>query len=207
MNDGSTSNFNTLLNSGELELVPVSNVDGNFSLPLASGARSYAQQKGMYDAWVSGGKTGPPVANPENGGFHVMGQAIDLAQGEMYYDYILVDNTGNIASIGNNTSGTHNIISGYDRTSLNRSGFKVSELSDASGTLLFPNYMNSTLNKLFNHLGTTPPAVKDLHKEYGNYKEADPLPDMKQFDKEWWHWSLGELTGASSGYVYPSWAN
>ena len=207
MNDGSTSDFNTLLNNGDLELVPVSNVDGKFSLPLISGARSYAQQETMYKEWVDGGKVGDPVADPKNGGFHVMGQAVDLARGDNYYDYILVDNTGNIASIGTNTSGTHSIVSGYNQTGSSKSGFRVSELTDAGGTMLFPDYMKSTLTSLFDHLGTTPQAVKDMHKEYGNYKEADPLPDMKQFDKEWWHWSLGELTGASSGYVYPSWAN
>ena len=207
MNDGSTANFNTLLNNGDLELVPVSSVDGQFSLPLTSGARSYEQQKTMYDAYVAGGKVGDPVADPENGGFHVMGQAIDLSSQESMYDYILVDNTGNIKSIGNNTAGTHQVTSGYDRTGSSKSGFRVSELTNGGGGLIVPNYFNSALNTVFDKMSTTPQAVKDSHKKGQNYRFGEELPDMKQFDKEWWHWSLGELTGVSSGYVYPSWAN
>ena len=206
MSDGSTQSFTTLLNNGDLELVPVSSVNGEFSLPLSSGARSFAQQKNMYDDWVSGGKVGPPVANPEEGGFHVMGQAIDLDNTVGMYDYILVDKTGNISSIGTNTKGAHTTSEGYDRTNSTRSGFKVSELTGASGNKIFPDYFNTSLTSLFDHMGKTPQVVKDMHKSSSVYREADPLPNMKQFDKEWWHWSLGELTGASSGYVYPSWA-
>ena len=208
MNDGTVKTYEDALNSGDLTLVPVSGVNGNFSLPLASGARSFTQQKEMYDAYVAGGRVGDPVADPENGGFHVMGQAIDLSSNKDLYDWILVDNTGQIATIGNgNTSGAHSAVEGYDRTSSTLQGFKVSELTNASGGLVIPDYSNSALTALFDELGKTPDDIKKEQKRSGSYKEANVLPDFKQFDKEWWHWSLGELTGASSGYVYPSWAN
>ena len=208
LTDGSTANFSTLLNNGDLELIPVSNVNGEFSLPLASGARSYAQQKRMYDDWVDRGKPYPPIADPENGGFHVLGQAVDLDSTTAMYDYILVDKTGKISNIGNNKVGSHSTSEGYNRQRGTRKGFKVSELTGTGGNKLFPNYFNTSLNSLFDHMGTTPKAVKDMHKGTSAYRDADHLPDMKQFDQEWWHWSLGELTNsASSGsYTYPSWA-
>lgn len=205
--DGSTVDFNTALNSGDLELVPVSNVNGNFSLPLVSGARSYEQQKGMYDNWVEQGKPYPPIANPEAGGFHVFGQAIDLSSDESLYDWVLVANNSDIVSIGGSSVGTHTTREGFDQTAGSVSGVRVSQLKKNDGSIVIPNYAKTALDKLFGELSSTPQALKDEMKREGPFKEASVLPDLKQFDQEWWHWSLGELTGASSGYVYPSWAN
>jgi len=206
--DGSTSTINDAINRGLLELVPVSNVDGNFSLSLASGARSFEQQKTMYDEWVAGGKVGDPVANPEAGGFHVMGQAIDLSSNPDMYDWILVDKNNSMVSIGtNNSVGSHSTVEGFDRTTGSVNGVKVSSLVKANGTNVFTDFNKKSLTALFDQIGTTPQSIKDEQKRTGPWREASVLPDLKQFDQEWWHWSLGELTGASSGYVYPSWAN
>lgn len=211
MKDGVQMTFTDAINRGFIQIVPRHNVDGKFSLPLTSGARTYAQQKSMYDAWVDGGKVGPPVANPENGGFHVMGQAVDLSQTKTAYDWILVDKSnlhGGISGIGTqNPFSNETMFNGYDQTSSTVSGVSVANLVKSNGATVFSDFYNLALTTLFDDIGTTKDSLKEYHKKTGAYREADLLPNMKQFDKEWWHWSLGELTGVSSGHVFPSWAN
>ena len=211
--DGSTKTFTDAINAGDLLLVPRRNVDGNFSMPIISGARTYEQQEKMYNEWVEGGKVGPPVANPAEGGFHVMGQAIDLSSNLNDYDWVLLSNPNNMShggvmNIGTNGASNQTLYSGYDQTAESKIGFNVADLVDASGGKVFPGFYKSSLMRLFDNISTTSQALKEHHKTFGAYREADTLPNLKQYDKEWWHWSLGELTNsASSGYIYPSWAN
>ena len=207
--DGTEVNFNTALANGDIELIPVSGVDGQFSLPITSGARSYEQQERMYNEWVEGGKQGPPVANPAEGGFHVFGQAIDLSWSERDYDWVLVDNTGQFKELNGNNSFTNvATTNGYDRTPVSKNGILVSSLVGSGNSKLFPDYNKSVLTSLFDKMSSTPQDIKDHHKRTGPYREANVLPDFKQFNPtEWWHWSLGEITNPTSGYVYPSWAN
>ena len=161
----------------------------------------------MYDEWIENDKPYPPIANPDAGGFHVFGQAIDLSSNMADYDWIIADRSGKkIQTIGNNSVGNHTRKNGFDQTGVAVRGIRISELVNKNGNLVMPNYNKTVLTSLFNQLSNTPQSIKDEQKREGPWKEATVLPNIKQFDQEWWHWSLGELTGASSGFVYPSWA-
>lgn len=202
LNDGSVMTIASAIEQGYISLEPVSGgtssyMSQGFRLPLSSGARSYAQQLEMYNAWVEGGKTGNPVANPAQGGFHVLGQAIDLSNDQSVYDWIF-NTDADVVSIGAVNTSDHNVFQGQKATQKTITGISMSELSNDAGTKIFPNFSNTSLTMLFKNLE--------------NSKEESAVsikgPKLKQFNKEWWHWSSGEFTGTPAAtYAYPSWAN
>ena len=200
--DGTEVTLAYAFEQGFISLEPVSGgtstfMDQGFRVPLASGARTYATQLEMYNEWVDGGKTGPPVANPAEGGFHVLGQAADLNQNEVMYDWVFTT-TDDVISIGNMNSGVHTVFQGLDATQKTVTGFLASEITNDAGANLFPNFTEKSLDTLF---GT-------LNEAKANSVFPLKGPRLRQFDQEWWHWSQGEITGTPAAtYAYPSWAN
>jgi len=200
--DGSKITLAHAINQGYVTLQPVSGgtsryMDQGFRVPLASGARTYEKQLKMYNEWVDGGKNGPPVANPAEGGFHVMGQAADLDQNEAMYDWVFTT-TGDVVGIGGLNAGVNTVYQGLDATQKTVTGILASELQKDDGTKIFPNFKNASLKTLFT----------SLDKAHSSSPRPLLGPGLKQFDQEWWHWSQGEITGTPAAtYTYPSWAN
>mgnify|MGYP003148116988 CR=1 FL=1 len=203
MNDGTDKSFDEVANmnygEGILGVFPsfMHNVNDQAygaSVPFG-GARSYATQKSMYDAWVAGGKKGDPIANPAEGGFHVMGQAIDLSQDSSAYDFF-VKVGPNIQSIDGVSVEEIEVKDQFGNTKTER-GIPVSKLS-VNGSKVMPNYYNFALTNLFDVLGEP--------NQLGNRGENEDAPNIRQLPTEWWHWSVGEVTRPNSAGLYPSWA-
>ena len=173
--------------------------NNNFSLTLASGARTYQQQKEMYDAYVAGGKKGNPTANPANGGFHVLGQAIDLSSQKSDYDWVL--STKDVKAIGNSTVGL-NVSRGAGPW-----GISLSELKGSDGKLAMPNFYKTSIKSLLSHITKSPAESGVIGESIVKDYNMPANQGIQQFDKEWWHLSYGEQTKNPGEYVYPSWAN
>jgi hypothetical protein len=173
------------------------------AFPIISGVRSYERQMKKYEAWVAGGKTGPPIANPDKGGFHVMGQAIDLSQDKSAYDWYLAaadggsfiisdfnertahnDETNSISLSSNNNSGTK----------LSANGILLSSLMIGGENPLGNSFLQEVVDSYINILnGNSSGAKQDLGTVV-----------IRQYDDEWWHFSSGEF-GKTTPAVFPSW--
>ena len=152
--DGSTTQFQF----GNFTVDPIHGTDnGYFTLPLVSGARTYQQQNQMYTDWVEGGKTGDPVANPAVGGFHVMGQAIDVASDGNLYDWVLRA-PEEVVSLGGVKPHMISVIRNGNREQVR--GFKISELK-LGGKNVFPNFAKQSLSTLFERLNSTKKLYTD----------------------------------------------
>jgi hypothetical protein len=165
-----------------------------FETPIISGARTYQQQKDMYDDWVAGGEKGAPVANPAVGGFHVMGQAIDLSSDKNMYDWVLAA-PDNVTSIGGVSPQTITIMNDGEATQVR--GYKLSDL-EIGGKKVMPNFIKHSLNSLFNRLNSEDP-------KYAEPGSGETQASFTQYPQEWWHWSFGEFKEKKPA-VYPSWA-
>jgi hypothetical protein len=174
-------------------LVPTHGTSGgHFQTPIVSGSRTYAQQKEMYDEWVTGGKVGDPVANPAVGGFHVMGQAIDLSSTPSQYDWVL-EAPENIATLDGVKPTMISVT--HDGETKQVRGYRMSDLK-IKGNKLFKDFTKTSLTALFNQLNSGKDPYKDLD---GNERT------LTQFPKEWWHWSFGEFSEKKPA-EFPSWA-
>jgi len=200
LNDGMKMTLSEAVESGYVTLAPISGGDNGdrtglvpngFRLPISNSQRSYQTQLDMYTTWVDGGKVGPPVANPAQGGFHVMGQAIDLDHSEHMYDWVL-STTDDVSKIGGSNPRGNTTYNGVDITATNTRGVLLSNLRKNDGSKVYKNFKKDSMTSLFNSMKST--------------KGNTEIP-LKQFDKEWWHWSYGELTNNPAEFVYPSWAN
>tara|TARA_R110002020_G_scaffold235_10_gene1320 strand:+ start:2860 stop:6267 length:3408 start_codon:yes stop_codon:yes gene_type:complete len=197
LSDGSQSTILAALTNGDLQLQWVTNSGGwgsNASLPINNSNRTYQEQLDKYNAYVEGGKKGDPIANPNVGGFHVMGQAIDLSQTKGDYDLILVAGE-NIASIGSNRVGNQQLTNTGQGSSSTVKGVRISELK-SNGKTLYPNFLVNRLKGVYQELSTDQTKNK-LGKGGGS-------APIRQFDEEWWHWSAGEFVKETPA-VYPSW--
>ncbi len=194
LSDGTETTVQAAIVSGDITLNWV-NGNGMYNgaaIPINNSNRTYQEQFDKYTAWVDGGRKGDPIANPNVGGFHVMGQAIDLSQTKGDYDLILTTSE-NIASVGSNsvtTIGTKN--TGEGKTGTQR-GVRISELK-SNGSLLFENFLKNQLTSVYNSLSS--PRNTGIRGE--------DLQPIRQFDEEWWHWSAGEFRTETPA-VYPSW--
>ena len=192
LSDGTTSDIYSAMTNGDLTLQWATQAEhGQSSIPINNSNRSYQTQLDMYTKYVDGGKVDDPVADPNVGGFHVMGQAIDLGSDKSAYDLILVAGP-NISSIGSSRISKHNANNTGKGTQIPLSGVRLSELK-SDGKLLYPNFIKDRLTSVFDALGKTTDSKG----------EAYTAP-IRQFDKEWWHWSAGEFTTETPA-VYPSW--
>jgi len=208
LNDGSTISLQDAVSGGYLTLEPRNQVnakDNNFTLNIASGPRTYQGQLDKYDAWIAGGKKGPQVANPAQGGFHVMGQAIDLSHTKSDYDWVLSTTEG-IQSIGSSRVTNQGIQTASGAQS--GKGVALSELKMLDGKHVMPDFYNQSLTSLLSNITKQPAKIGVIGEAITRDYNIPTDQGIKQFDKEWWHLSYGELTkqpGAT--YVYPSWAN
>jgi len=193
LTDGSTTNLLAAVTNGDISLQWVTSDGTNrATIPINNSNRTYQEQLNKYTKWVDGGKKGDPIADPNVGGFHVMGQAIDLSQTKGKYDLILVT-SDNISSIGNNRSSNVNTKNTGNGNVDKTNGIRVSELK-SDGKLLYPNFLKNRLTEIFNSLSS---------QTGGDDNRFGGAP-IRQFDAEWWHWSAGEFTTETPA-VYPSW--
>ena len=196
LSDGTETTLLAAMNNGDLKLEWASQSgSGAASIPINNSNRSYQEQLDKYTAYVDGGKTGDPIANPNIGGFHVMGQAIDLSQTKGNYDLILVTGDG-ISSVGGSNVNPFSLSDTGAGTKVSASGVSVSQLKN-NGKLIYPNFLTERLDAVFNSLGSPTGYESDFSKVMGK-------APIRQFDKEWWHWSAGEFRTETPA-VYPSW--
>ena len=199
--DGGSLTLGEAVQAGYITLAPISGGDNGdrtglsnngFRLPISNSQRSYQTQLEMYTTWIDGGKEGPPVANPAQGGFHVLGQAVDLDHSEHMYDWMFTV-TDEVSKIGGSNTRDNTTYNGKDITATNQKGVLLSNLLKDDGSKVYKNFKKDSMTALFNSMKNT--------------KGGGDGVSLKQFDKEWWHWSYGELTNNPADFVYPSWAN
>tara|TARA_R110002050_G_scaffold116946_2_gene233644 strand:- start:36073 stop:39573 length:3501 start_codon:yes stop_codon:yes gene_type:complete len=205
--DGSTISLEDAFSAGYVTLQPKNQQvsDGSFSVNVSSGPRTYQGQLDKYDAWIAGGKKGPQIANPAQGGFHVMGQAIDLSQTKSDYDWVLTTDNS-VTGIGGSSVGSQGLQTADGPSGGN--GVAINELKLSNGKLLMPDFYNQSLNSLLKNLTTKPVKMGVVAEQMSKVYNMPEGQNIEQFNKEWWHLSYGEVTNQpGASFVYPSWAN